>query len=375
MIKRILLNSLYVLSLLFITLSCGFHAQSFIKKNVPQQLISTYYQPDYNSKYYHSENIYRVKKDILKGSDHTDVIQRILNNNNIVLLPDMTIYINKSGLRIGSDKKILFQRNTKIKFLGGAKGKLSDVLKIYDSKNVEIINAVIVGSRYRKVDQSGQWNGGITVLNSSNITIINPRITESYGDGIMVGSENGGFSENVLIKGGWIDTSRRNGISITSGKKVTVQNILVSNTYGHEPEAGIDIEASWNKDILSDINVKDVCTYNNSSMGISINLNGLAVEKAEDSKFTSITIDGHIDIESRHGLLTSLNTIPGTFDTKGYILIKNADWRSSREISYWRSPTDHNINITFSNIKIDDVQKKIYFEKSIKNLKNTKLLH
>ncbi|MBW7676640.1 glycoside hydrolase family 28 protein [Chryseobacterium chendengshani] len=362
------------LILVFIIIwSSNFSTQIFSQKYVPQKLLSQYYQPNFTSNYYNLKDIFHIKKNILNGRDETVIIQKIIDNNNIVLLPNTTIYINKNGLKIGSNKKILFQKNTKIKFLGGTRGKLSDVLKIYNAKNVEIINAVIVGSRNNNINQSGQWNGAISVLNSSNVTIINPKITESYGDGITIGSEDGGFSENVLVSGGWIDTSRRNGISITSGKKITVQNIFVSNTYGQEPESGIDIEASWNKDVLLDINVKNVCTFNNSSTGISINLNGLATDKSKDVKFTSITIDGHTDIESRHGLLTSLNTIPHTFDTKGSILIKNANWKSSREISYWKSSKDHSINITFSNIKIDDIQKKNYFENSIKNLKNIKL--
>ncbi|WP_162088616.1 right-handed parallel beta-helix repeat-containing protein [Chryseobacterium aquaeductus] len=366
--------SIFRLVIVLLIWSISFNAQSFAKKNVPQNLIDKYYQPNYTSNFYKLKNIKIVQKSVLKGKDHTEVLQRILNTYQIILLPNETIFINKNGLKIGSNKKLLFQKNTKIKFLGGTEGKLSDVLKIYDAKNVEIINPVIIGSRYLKTEQTGQWNGGISVLNSSNVTIINPKITESFGDGITIGSEDGGFSENVIVKGGWIDTARRNGISITSGKNVTVQNILVSNTYEHEPEAGIDIEASWNKDRLEDIFIKDVCTYNNSSMGISINLNGLATDKIQEVKFTSITIDGHEDIESRHGLLTSLNTVPRTFDTNGYIIVKNVSWKESREISYWKSQQNHSINITFSNVRIDDLQKKVQFENSIKNLKNIKLL-
>lgn len=374
LLMRVFFTDYIKLSIGLLLLSINLTAQNFSQKNVPQNLVHKYYKPDYASKYYKLKNIKVVQKNELKGRDHTQILQKILINNSIVLLPNDTIFINKNGLKIGSNKKLLFQKNTIIKFLGGTKGKFSDILKIYNAKNVEIINPVIVGSRYLNTQQTGQWNGGISVLNSSNVKIINPKITESFGDGITIGSEDGGFSENVIVCGGWIDTARRNGISVTSGKNIKVEKILISNTNEHEPEAGIDIEASWNKDVLQDILIKDVCTYNNSSMGISINLNGLSTDNSQDAKFTSIIIDGHQDIESRHGLLTSLNTIPHTFDTEGYIIIKNADWQASREISYWKSEQNHRINITFSNIVIDDAQKKMQFESSVKNFKNIKLL-
>lgn len=360
-----------VFILFFSTESC---AQSFSPKNVSQKLISKYYSPSYSTNYYRTNTFFSVSANLLKGNDHTDIIQKIVNDNSNILLPNTTIFINSKGLKIGSNKKIIFQKNTKIKYLGPANGKYSDIVKIYDAHNVEIINPVVIGSRNNHIEQSGQWSAGISVLNSVNVKIINPRISEAYGDGIFIGSEDGGYSEKVLVSGGWINDSRRNGVSITSGRNVLVQNILISNTYGHDPEAGVDIEASWNKDRLEDINLKNICTFNNSSAGIMINLNGLAVDNPKDAKISSITIDGHTDIGSRHGFLTSLNTIDNQFDTTGTILVKNVNWKSTRGISYWRSSQDHRIKITFSKIMIDDIEKRKDFENDIKKAKNIKLL-
>ncbi|MCJ7932994.1 MAG: right-handed parallel beta-helix repeat-containing protein [Chryseobacterium sp.] len=361
------------ISLGFVLLSCDGFAQGFSTKVVSQQIVSKYYSPNYKSQYYTTDPIFIVGPELLKGDDHTAVIQKIIDTHPNILLPNTTILINKNGLKIGSDKKIVFQKNTKIKFLGPANGSYSDVVKIYDAHNVEVINPIIVGSRNSNLEQSGQWSAGISVLNSKNIKIINPRITETYGDGIFIGSENGGFSENVTIYGGWIDIARRNGISITSGKNIKVQNILISNTFGHDPESGIDIEPSWDKDILENIVVNNVCTFNNGSAGISINLNGLSTNDIKKAKATNILIDGHTDIGSRHGFLTSLNVTQDMFDATGNIIIKNADWKLSRDVAYWKTPQDHRVNITFSRIKIDNVQKQRDFESSIKKTQNIKL--
>lgn len=361
------------ISLGFILLSCEVIAQGFSTKAVSQQIVTKYYSPDYKSLYYIKDKLYIMGPEVLKGDDHTAVIQKVIDTYENILLPNSTLLINKNGLKIGSGKKIIFQKNTKINFLGPANGSYSDVVKIYEAHDVEIINPIIVGSRNNKLQQSGQWSAGISVLNSKNIKIINPKITDTYGDGIFIGSENGGFSENVIVNGGWIDQARRNGISITSGKQILVQNILISNTYGHDPESGIDIEPSWDKDILENILIKNVYTYNNGSAGISVNLNGLSTDNSKDAKITNILIDGHTDSGSRHGFLTSLNNIKNKFDVTGNITVKNSSWQSSRDIAYWRTPQDHRINIIFSKIEIDNKQKKQDFENSVQKLKNTKL--
>lgn len=363
------------ISLGFILLSCEGIAQGFSTKAVSQQVVKKYYSPDYNSSYYTKDNLYIVRPEILKGDDHTMTIQKVIDTYTNILLPNATILINKNGLKIGSGKKILFQKNTKIKFLGPANGSYSDVVKIYEAHDVEVINPIIVGSRNSKLEQSGQWSAGISVLNSKNIKIVNPKITDTYGDGIFIGSENGGFSENVTVNGGWIDVARRNGISITSGKNIKVQNILISNTFGHDPESGIDIEPSWDKDTLENIMINNVCTYNNGAAGISVNLNGLSTNDIKNAKSTNIFIDGHTDIGSRHGFLTSLNVTQDRFDATGNIIIRNANWKSSRDVAYWKTPQNHRVNITFSGINIDNVQKQQDFERSIKKIQNIKLTH
>jgi len=365
---------LWGVSLGFLLFSVESCAQNYSHKPVSQKLISKYYSPSYSGDYYKNNAVFSVNVSLLKGNDHTDVIQRIVNNNNNILLPNTTIFINSKGLKIGSNKKIIFQKNTKIKYLGPANGKYSDIIKIYDAHNVEIINPVIIGSRNNKIEQSGQWSAGISVLNSSDVRIIQPRISETFGDGIIIGSEDGGSSRNVTIWGGWIDEARRNGISITSGKDVLVQNILISNTHGHDPESGIDIEPSWDKDVLENIIVNNICTYNNGSAGISINLNGLNTDNLQNTKFISILIDRHIDIGSRHGFLTSLNVAENKFDATGNIVIKNATWQESRNESYWKTSKDHRVKITFLGVNIDDEMKRQDFENNVKKVKNIKLV-
>ncbi|WP_262148530.1 right-handed parallel beta-helix repeat-containing protein [Chryseobacterium foetidum] len=369
--SRFCLNLILVGGLFF--LSLNIKAQEFTVTNVPVSLVVQYLKTS-DPNISKIKNLFPADKKFRNSKDHTAVVQKIIDANKVIVLPDFKIFINSKGLKIGSDKKIIFRKNSAIQSVGFANGRFSDVVKIYNAENVEIVNAVIVGNRYSKTkSQTGQWSAGISVLNSKNIKVTNAKISNTFGDGIFIGSEDGGFSENVVVESGWINKARRNGISVTSAKNVVLKNILISNTYGHDPQCGVDIEPSWEKDVLNNISLKNIYTFHNQVAGIAINLNEFNRQKASDIKTVDIVIENHTDEGSRHGFLTSLNTDNLPHDAQGLIKIKNAEWKQNQS-SYWFTPNKHSINIEFSGIEIQDLKQKTDFESKVKNLHNVKLI-
>lgn len=356
-----------------ILFSLPINAQVFAVKNVPASLVGKYLKKS-DPNISNTKNLFPADKKFRNLKDHTAFIQKIIDANRVIVLPDFKILINSKGLKIGSDKKIIFRNNSVIQSVGFADGRFSDVLKIYNAQNVEIINAVITGNRYSKTKtQTGQWSAGICVLNSKNVKIINSKISDTFGDGIFIGSEDGGFSENVVVESGWINKARRNGISVTSAKNVVLKNILISNTYGHDPQCGVDIEPSWEKDVLNNISLKNIYTFHNQVSGIAINLNEFNRQQASDYKTVDILIENHTDEGSKHGLLTSLNTDGLPHDAHGTIRIKNAKWQEN-QTPYWFTTNKHSIHIEFSGILIEDSKQKNDFENKIKSLQNVKLI-
>ena len=305
--------------------------------------------------------------------DYTKYLQKAIDENEFVIFPDFPISINRAGLSIGSKKTIVFQKNSQIKYQGPANGKIWDIIKIYNVQDVKIINANIIGSRYSKEKQSGEWSAGISVLNSRNVIIKNPKISDTLGDGIFIGSEDGGVSENVQVTGGWINNVRRNGISITSGRNVFLNNILISNTNGTAPEAGIDIEPSIEPEFIENVNLTDIYTFNNKVSGIAVNMNALSTEKTKDVKFISITISNHTDVGSAYAFGTSLNENKKLFDAKGVINIINPKWEKSRNDLYWKSNNQQSILINFTNINSSNKEKKDKLENFLKEQPNFKL--
>lgn len=305
--------------------------------------------------------------------DYTKYLQKAIDENEFIVLPDFPISINRAGLSIGSSKTIVFQKNSQIIYEGPANGKIWDIIKIYNVQDVNIINANIVGSRYSKEKQSGEWSAGISVLNSRNVIIRNPKISDTLGDGIFIGSEDGGVSENVQVTGGWINNVRRNGISITSGRNVFLNNILISNTNGTAPEAGIDIEPSIEPEFIENVNLTNIYTFNNKVSGIAVNMNALSTEKTKDVKFISITISNHTDVGSAYAFGTSLNENKKLFDAKGVINITNPKWEKSRNDLYWKSNNQQSILINITNINSSNKEKKDKLENFLKEQPNFKL--
>jgi hypothetical protein len=336
---------------------------------LPNALVKKYYLP----KTVDTKGFYDLTKSLPRNYntnakiDYTAIIQKALDEHDKVVMPNFPLLINKSGLFLKSNKTVYFPANAWLKFQGPAKTKLDDVLKIYNAENVILINPKIEGSKYSPLSQDGQWSAGICLLNSKNIQIQNLKITNTYGDGLFIGSEDGGFCENIKIIGGWIDNARRNGLSITSGRDIFVEKLLISNTSEHEPEAGVDIEPSWYKDIMENVNLKNIYTYNNKQAGISVNMNALNVASNSEAKKISVTIDGHTDQGSNHAFLTSFNQSEGSnkYDATGNVVVKNSNWIKSRNQNFWTTPENHRINLEFKNIKIDDSAKSKAFKESV----------
>lgn len=336
--------------------SCSMAQHVYIKPDT--SVIVKYLDPEFNSKQF---GFYDTTQSLPSGYnkngnvDYTQYLQKAIEQNERVLLPNFPVLINNNGLIIPSNKTVVFQKYSQIIYSGPARQKLDDIIKIYNAENVKVYNANIVGSKFSKFSQEGQWSAGISILNSRNIEIINSRIKDTYGDGIFIGSEDGGFSENVRIDGAWIDNARRNGISITSAKNIYVHRVLISNTFGHDPQCGIDIEPSWYKDVIENVNITNVYTFNNALAGIEINMQELNNPLVVNPKSIGINISNHTDNMSKHALLTSLHGANRTkYDVKGNINIMNSKWLNSKDTNIWINPNDYNIKMNFKDIQIKD---------------------
>lgn len=354
------LRNIVVLFLFFVGLNTK--SQSYQYVNVSKVLQNTYYA---YKKYKIPKNAYYLK--IKNKSALMAEVQAAINMNSVVVLPNQDMLITKPGLIIPSNREIYFQEKSRIIFKGIAITKGDDIVKLLNVQNVKLFNVNILGSKFIP-NQQGQWSAGIAIENSKNITVNGARILQCYGDGIFIGSENGGFSENIKVNNVWVDDCRRNGLSITSAKNIFVKNILISNTSGHDPQCGVDIEPSWEKDVIENINIDNLYTYNNLLAGLCINTNESNVKNLKDQKFITAKISNFKNVGSKHSLLTSLNTQKSEFDPKGTIIIENANFSKNIGQPYWSTDTSHKIQFLFKNIKLENNQNKKSFDNTIEKV-------
>ena len=205
--------------------------------------------------------------------DYTSYIQKALDNEKKILMPNFPILVNTNGLSVHSNTSILFQSKSNIIIEPNDKTNYG-AINIINKSNINLYNVKVTGDRYKHLGNKGEWGMGINIIGSKNINIINPKVTQCWGDGIYIGTK-GILSENIIISGGIVDDNRRNGISIISGKDITVKNIVLSNTNGTLPMAGIDLEPNNANEVLSNINLININSYNNAKYGYDVNLTKL----------------------------------------------------------------------------------------------------
>lgn len=120
------------------------------------------------------------------------------------------------------------------------------ILFINVKDNVIIDGMKIIGDREHHVGTVGEWGHAISIVHSTNITVRNCVFKDCWGDGMYVGalyySSVDRQSEYINIYNCTVYNVRRNGMSICSGRNITIDGCYIENVRGTLPKTGIDIE-------------------------------------------------------------------------------------------------------------------------------------
>jgi len=347
--KTLFIKSLFF-GLIISQLGC---AQDYVYLTPSKQFINLYYTGYHNfvlpKDAYNLERVLPQNPDKKGMIDYTNILQEAINKYPVLVMPDFLVLINAKGLLIPSNRKIYFNKHSVVVFKGPALGRLNDIIKIYNASNVKIYNANIVGSRKEKKEQKGEWSAGICILNSSNVEINNFQIKDTWGDGIFVGSENGKVSTNIILKNGFIDHARRNGISITSANNLQITSVFISNTYGTLPMAGIQIEPSLYDEEIKKVNLRNIYTFNNQ-IGVGLNLQSFSI-KNKSQKVIDINIQNYTDDKANYTFITSINDDSSLLNPVGKFIITDAVLKNPKKDYYWRNSTKNDVEVIFKRIK------------------------
>jgi len=296
------------------------------------------------------ENYLPKNRDKTGSTDYTDLFQKAIDENVKLIFPNYPVLISDKGLNLRSNQYILFQPNSKL-ILKSSNKPIYKLINISNIMNVNIFFINIEGDKYTHQSSEGEWGSGVSIKSSSNIRLFKPSISKFWGDGIYIGQDTT-VPKDISINGGIINDNRRNGISIISGINILIKNITISNTSGHNPQSGIDIEPNTSKNEITNVILDNITTKNNAIHGIVISTGNMN----NTVKPISIKINNHHDINS--GIALGLSITRSKLDYKqlltGKIIITNSNYTSPNN-AFIRNyeGKKSNVNLTFKDMKFN----------------------
>lgn len=296
-----------------------------------------------------NQEIEKLLQENLSTKEFTNKLQKIIDSNRVIVLPNKPIIVSEEGLLIGSNKTLVFQKNTVLKIIPNNLEQYG-IINIIGSNNIKILNPQIVGDREAHKNKKGEWGHGINILGGQNIIIQNFIISDCWGDGIYIGRNDKVVSKNITVKQGMVVNNRRNGISITSANGVKLNKVTSAYTNGTSPEFGIDIEPNSYLDEIQGIDIKDCVSYYNQKGGLSIGVNKIGISSPNIKKI-SISVDGFNDFGSYYGVYVG-NISSGANKIAGNLNLNNLKMSYNQQPLNIKSNSSSNFEIGLNSFDI-----------------------
>ena len=260
------------------------------------------------------------------------------------------------------DKRIYIEDGVIIKAKENAFNKVTDALiEFRESDNITVDGhgATLLMNKEEYTD--GQWRHGISIKQSSNITIRGLEVRDSGGDGIYIGgtSEEGSYSSDIIVDYVTAINNKRQGMSIVSAEGVWVSNSVFTETKGTLPEAGLDIEPNHEYDRLVNINFSDCKFTNNNYAGIVLSLgqmtsNSLPISVYFNNCYTSYNASEENEYSNSEIVLTADKKDP----VGGEVVFDNLEIDGSNYSMLHSRKRSDAFYATFKNCVIKNVSQK-----------------
>ncbi len=109
----------------------------------------------------------------------------------------------------------------------------------------------------------------INVHRSENVQITGLTLKNSGGDGIYI------RAKNIVVKDVVADGNLRQGISVTCGENILIEDTILRNTAGSNPQSGIDLEPNRHTDKMVNVVIRNTIAENNAGRGFIVSLGPL----------------------------------------------------------------------------------------------------
>ena len=220
-------------------------------------------------------------------TDNTATLQRLLDGGN------RTIHLPAGDYVTG---KLEFSANTMLLLEPGVvlrdSGRLAEQERLL---NIRVDNVRIAGLGARLIANrshytTGEYRHGVYIFGAHHVLVEGLESTGHGGDGFYIGGPPNNPSTDVRLKGCRADSNRRQGLSITSARRVQVIDCEFVNTNGTAPQFGIDLEPNYPVDFMHELIFIRPRTSGNRGGGLMVHLNRLDSSSAP----VDIIIVGHV---------------------------------------------------------------------------------
>lgn len=247
-----------------------------------------------------------------------------------VLIPDNCV---SGPLHIGSNQWIEFAAGATLHAARGAfPGETTPFLAISSQHDVTIIGNHAAIAMNSQEYTGGEWRAGIYIYQSRNVHVEGLNVTGAGGDGFTI--KGTPPSENVQLVNVSTDNCARNGISIITGRNITVDGAVLRGTRPngrgagtHGPWAGLDIEPNGVAgEVLENITIRNVRTSHNGGAGLQFTIHSIPQVSIAVSGFQS-EFDGERDNGGGlhfGGVLFASGGNPASSRVQGQIVIESS---------------------------------------------------
>lgn len=201
-------------------------------------------------------------------ADDTLALQRavdaVAGSGGTVSVPKGVYLVNALvSVRLKSDMTLALAPGAVLKAIPNGSAH-SSILRVAQAERVAITGGTLQGERAGHTGRGGEWGHGLTLSQARSVVVAGVTARDCWGDGFYVSG-----SEDVTFCGVVADHNRRQGMSITSGKRVVVRDSVFRNTAGTLPEDGLDIEPN-SGDLVEDVLITGCRFEGNAGYGLEI---------------------------------------------------------------------------------------------------------
>ncbi len=183
-------------------------------------------------------------------------------------------------IRLAGDQEIVFEPGVEVlakrgEFVGG-----DDCLFRADNARNITLTGRGATLRMRRDDyakppyKKAEWRMVLSFCSCTNVTVQGLTLAESGGDGIYLGTATKGVTnKDITIRDVICDGNYRQGISVITAENLLIENSVMRNTAGTNPQSGIDFEPNKPTECLKNVIVRNCRTENNRGDGYQFYLN------------------------------------------------------------------------------------------------------